>query len=225
MIEWVLQNREIVKLIYSLIIILICIVIVIKTNRLFKLSEHTGIRYFRNAFFFFGIAFFIRYWLGSGFVTDRLITNPIVTRILFGFFLIMAGFFLLYSLLWKKIEAPDTHHPSSLFNAKISIFYLMTIIIVLIDYLWTSFYLLFLSQIIIFIFAAAISFSNYISKGKNRGFLMFYFVAMALSLVAWILNGLAALTLSWHPLVLTSIYLINIIIFLIFLFGIINFTR
>ena len=58
---FIIQNKELFKIIYALVIVLICILIVIKTNKLFRLSFHTGIRYFRNTFFFYGIAFAIRY--------------------------------------------------------------------------------------------------------------------------------------------------------------------
>jgi len=222
----IIENKEIIKIFYGLIIALICLVIVIKTNKLYRLSLHQGIRYFRNAFFFYGIAFIIRYIIGAiSFYGYMPLGYDFIIKILFEYFLVMAGFFLLYSLLWKKIETTKESYVSSLFNTKIAIFYLMALVIVFLDYLWQIHYFLFFSQIILFIFASALSYANYIENGKQHKFLKFYFVAMILSLAAWVLNSLAALYLNWHQWVLISVYLMNIIIFLLFLYGVVKVTK
>ena len=103
MFNLIIENKEIIKLFYGIVIGLICLIIVLKTDRLFRISLHQGIRYFRNAFLFFGIGFIIRYLLGALFSYEFFSYSyyPIF-NILFEFFLIMAGFFLIYSLLWKK---------------------------------------------------------------------------------------------------------------------------
>lgn len=218
---WIIQNKELVKIVYALIIVLICAIITIKSNKLFKLSSYTGIRYFRNAFFFYGIAFAIRYLIKFNLMID----NYFLIKGFFEFFLIMAGFFLLYSLLWRKIESTKEDYTSSLFNMKISIFYLMTLLIITLDYLWTAYYFLFASQIILFSFVFAISLFNYMEKGKNRKFLKFYSIAMFFTLIAWILNAFAGLWLNWNQGILIVIYLLNITMFLLFLIGIIKVTR
>ena len=121
---WVTQNKETLKILFGFIITLICIFIVIRTNRLFKISKHKGIRYFRNAFFFYGIAFFIKYVVESiTFILKSSSLSLLLISSLFEFFLIMAGFFLLYSLLWKKLESRNEKYASSLLNPKISVFY------------------------------------------------------------------------------------------------------
>lgn len=224
---WFFENKELLKLAYGMIITIICLIIVLKTNRLFKLSMHKGIRYFRNAFFFYGIGFVIRYFLGAVFAYGYLpLDYAPAINIVFEFFLIMAGFFLLYSLLWKKFEPfSGADYRSSLFNSYIAIFYLITIIIVFMDYLWRINYLMFFSQIILFAFATIISFVNCKNKGKKRKFLKFYFAAMVLSLVAWTLNFLAAVYFEWNKALLANIYTINIVIFLLFLYGIVRVTK
>ena len=94
--NFIVENKEIIKLFYGLVISLICFFIVFRTNKLFQLSSHQGIRYFRNAFFFYGIAFFARYLFGAiahyGYIT----TYTFTIKIIFEFFLVMGGFFLLY---------------------------------------------------------------------------------------------------------------------------------
>lgn len=208
----ILENRELIKIFYALAIILICIFITIKTNRLFKLSLHQGIRYFRNAFFFYGIAFFIRYFLGFILVDRANIIDP-----LFEFFMIMAGFFLLYSLVWKNFEKKTTHYVTSLFHEKVLIFYLMAFILVIIDILWQNYFVLFLSQILIFSVMIVLSLRNYLnSKGR---FLKFYLLAMILTFLAWVINAIASRFLEWSPI---FVYTLNIIVFLMFLYGVLR---
>ncbi|MBT96688.1 hypothetical protein CMI49_01150 [Candidatus Pacearchaeota archaeon] len=222
MYSWIIENKELLKIFYGLIIALICFVIVLKTNKLFRLSLHKGIRYFRNAFFFYGIAFIIRYLFGAFFLD-----NPnyyFVINILFEYFLVMGGFFLLYSLLWKRFESSKTNYNSSLFNTKIFLFYFMSFIIVFLDYIWQTYYFMFSSQIIIFVLASVISYINYKKNGRQHKFLKLYFIAMILSLITWVLNFLVASFLDWNKGVLTNVYLINIVIFLLFLYGVIKVT-
>lgn len=219
--NFIIENKEFAKIIYGILIVLICAVIVLKTDKLYKLSSHKGIRYFRNAFFFFGIAFFIRYILNSEIHSYGIA----LFKEFFEFFMIMGGFFLLYSLIWKKVESPSEKYTSSLFNGYILIFYLMTLTIVIADYNFGVYYFMFLSQIIVFTIATMISFVNFYTDNGKGKFLKFYFLAMILSLTAWVLNGLVALYLEWDQIVLVSIYLIDSLIFLMFLFGVLKITK
>ena len=217
MLEWIIENKELLKFIYTFLIAGICAIIVVKTDRLFGLSSHQGIRYLRNAFLFFGVGFIVRSLLGIPSLPHDML------RVLFEFFLIMAGFFLLYSLLWKRFKTFIKF--SSLFNPWILIFYLMALIIALIDNLWSTHILMFFSQILLFSFASIISLKNYIKNGKKHKFLKFYFVAMVLSLAAWTLNALAALYFKWDQAIVLNVYVINIIIFLLFLYGVVKVTK
>jgi hypothetical protein len=217
MLEWIIENKELLKFIYTFLIAGICAIIVVKTDRLFGLSSHQGIRYLRNAFLFFGIGFITRSLLAVQSLPHGLL------NILFEFFLIMAGFFLLYSLLWKRFKTYTKL--SSLFNPWILLFYLMALIIALIDNFWSTYVLMFFSQIILFSFTSVISFNNYIKNGKKHKFLKFYFVAMILSLIAWTLNALTALYFKWDQGIVLNVYAINIIIFLLFLYGVVKVTK
>jgi len=95
--NFIAQNRELFRFLYSIIVAFICFIIVLKTDRLFRISSHQGIRYFRNAFFFYGLAFIFRYILGNPVYFNQM-------RLVFEFFMIMGGFCLFYSLLWKRFE-------------------------------------------------------------------------------------------------------------------------
>lgn len=223
--DWIIANKEIIKIGYGIIIGIICLIIVLKTHKLYHFSQHEGIRYFRNAFLFYGIAFIIRYILGG--ITILGYIDPdyfLIIRILFEFFLVMGGFFLLYSLLWRRLQTPRMNL-SSLLSLRSFIFYIMAFSIAILDYLWKVYYFLFFSQVILFAFLSIISYINYRKdKGKHM-FPKFYFIAMVFTLIAWLLNAIAPLYFNWNNLVLIEIYALNILVFLLFLYGVIIITK
>lgn len=222
----IIQNKEMLKLIYALIIVIICFLIVLKTHKLFKISLHNGIRYFRNAFFFYGLGFTIRYILWFFFDLEHSIEYDSLATLFFEFFLVMGGFFLLYSLIWKKFETYKDPEPrSSLLNPRILILYSFTIIIVILDFLWGFYHAMFFSQIIIFILASIISYSNFIEDKGEHKFPKFYFIAMLASLIAWGMNTLADLYLGWNKIVMINVYVLNMVVFLLFLYGVIKSTK
>ena len=219
--SFIIQNKEIFKLVYSLIIVAICLLIVFISNKFFRLSLHNGIRYFRNAFLFFAVGFFIRY-IVKFIIPENSFPhyNTIITS-LFEFFLITGGFFLLYSLMWGKFEVKKGSQ-SSLLNFRVVIFYTLSVIIVLLDYLWNTLYFMFILQIIIFLYASIISFTK-ISKNKQRQFPKLYFIAMLLALFAWVLNALVIL-LGLGLSSTINIYIFNLIFFFLFLYGVVKVT-
>jgi hypothetical protein len=221
----IIQNKEIFKIVYAAIVVLICALIVIKTDKLFKLSFHDGIRYLRNAFFFYGVAFVIRYFIKFLFEINYLSYYSFLVDSLFEFFLVMAGFFLLYSLLWKKFENRGPLSFSSLLNPRVLIFYTLAIVIVLLDFLWINYLFMFLTQVLIFVYVSFISYSNYRKDNYQHRFPKFYFVAMVIALFAWILNALAQIYFNWDQIIMINVYLLNALFFLLFLYGVIKVTK
>jgi hypothetical protein len=220
----ILQNKWVLELLYAFVICTICMIIVFKTDKFYRISLHQGIRYFRNAFFFYGIAFVGRYLFGL--LLDVSFGYIFLAQVFFEFFLIMAGFFLFYSLVWKKFESSKAHYLTSLLNSRIMIFELVALIFAVMDAAWQTYYLMFFSQIVIFFFASIIAFSNYVNKDRKKNkFLKFYFIAMILELGAWILNYLVAAYFNWRHLVLVDISILNAIFFLLFLCGVIKITK
>lgn len=217
--QLVIANKELLKIIYALVISLICMIIVVKTDKFYKLSFHEGLRYLRNAFFFYGLAFLARYLFGVILPT----INYTIIFPIFEYLIVLAGFFLLYSLTWKKFNPTETGH-SSLFNSHVIIFHAMSIIIAVLDTLLGTFNFMFYSQIILFFYASLIAYSNY-SKNPKRKFLKFYFVAMLLELFIWILNLLTATLFSFNRLLLLNIGIINVIFFLLILYGVAKVTK
>lgn len=104
------------EVIYSFIIILCSLMIYFGTKELYELSSYKGLKYFRNAFLFFAIAYFFRSiikFLLSFFDVKGIIdfpqrvfgimTGPIALFI-FMYFSSMAIFYLLYSASWKNFK-------------------------------------------------------------------------------------------------------------------------
>ncbi|MEK6827177.1 MAG: hypothetical protein AABX99_01700 [Nanoarchaeota archaeon] len=217
----ILQNKWVLEIFYALLISSVCLIIFAKADKFFRLSSHQGIRYFRNAFFFYGIAFLVRYLYGV--FSDFSFSYSEVFRVSFEYFLIMAGFFLLYSLVWKKFEFSEKD--SSMFNGRIMVFHAIALVVAILDNLWGTYYFMFASQIIVFMCASLIACVNSIRNGKTHKFLGSYFVAMLLGLTAWILNFLVALFFNWRHFVLLDIGIINAIFFILFLYGVIKITK
>jgi len=216
--ELILSNRELSKLVYTLLVGLFCLIIVLRTHKLFKISSHQGIRYFRNAFFFYGFGFVARYILGTA---SPYVNNPQVflsiTRVIFEYSIAMAGFFLMYSLLWKRVEGSK----SSLFNSKVSIFHALALIIAILDLIWGSYYFLFISQIAIFSLAFIMS----LIGGSKKGFLGLYIFVIALNLISWIVNLFIATIFEWNLVGIVLIYLLNGVIFFLFLWAVLDATK
>jgi len=208
----VVEHREALKIIFSLAIVLACFIIVLRTHRLFKLASHEGIRYFRNVFMFFGLAFLFRYF--SSFSAYFLIS--------YEFFLMSACFFLFYSLTWKRFRGENK--TSSLFNFRIIIFYLMALIISLLDFFWGVYHFAFIAQIIIFGFAGGIIFERSNSSEKGR-FLNLYFLVISLNLFARITNLAISLIWHWNTIGVIIIYLLDAAVFFLFLYGVIKATK
>ncbi len=100
-----------VELVFAAAVIILCMLIFFRTKELYTLTEHKGIRYFRNTFLFFALAFASRFAFhlfgisGAGF-DFRLppeLMGPLPLLVT-SYFSTIAIFYLLFSLLWKKID-------------------------------------------------------------------------------------------------------------------------
>jgi len=214
--DWIIMNKEPLKVIYGLLIVFICSIIVLKSDRLFKLSDYQGIRYFRNAFFFYGVAFTIRFILGTKILRD-MFYSEILVSILFEFFIITAGLLLFYSLIWKGVEKKKKYN--SLFNLNTGIIYIVSLFLSWGDFLLKTNLLMFFSQILLFLGMVFLSYQNYLKRRKINSFVKYHFLSFFLGLIAWILNFLVSFFLNWNKSLQILIYSLNIIFFLLFLYG------
>jgi len=223
--EWILTNKEFLKVAYALIICFICAIIVLKTDRMFKLSDYQGLRYFRNAFFFYGLAFVVRFILGgiSNISGDYIWIYYVGIKFFFEFFIVAAGFFLLYSLIWKRFEQEKSHH--SFLNIRSGILYTITLLIVLLNLSFNTSLFMYFSQIILFMVMSFISYIKYGRDGVKYRFLKYYVTIMVLGLIAWILNMALDYFLNWNKVVQIGVYILNVLFFFFFLYAITKITK
>lgn len=214
MINFILANKEFLKLFYALVVLFICSYIVLKTDRMFKLSDYQGIRYFRNSFFFYGLAFFFRFIFGAIPPLSTEFSNYI--KLIFEFFVVVAGLFLLYSLIWKRIEKEKSHH--SFINLKAIGFYVVSIGIGFSDFYFQTSIFMYISQIILFLIMSFIGYKNFI--GGKGWFLKYYFIILVLGFFVWILNALLEYYFNWNKFLYIGVYLLNFLFFLVFVYAV-----
>jgi len=85
-------TRAIIEFIYTSLIVLLCFYVDYKTKEIYELTKHKGIKYFRNAFLFFGLSYGLRFMvliLQLGLIVlDKIIPR----RYLFPIILPLAGY-------------------------------------------------------------------------------------------------------------------------------------
>jgi len=222
LLDWILANKEILKIFYGLLICFICALIVIKTDRLFKISDYQGLRYFRNSFFFYGVAFFTRFILGAIPTIKENSICFINVYFLFEFFMIVAGLFLLYSFIWKFIEKEKNHH--SFFNVVATVFYVVAFLIASLNFLLNTSIFMYLSQVILFLLMGLISYKNFKAGSDSYRFLKYYFIVIVLGLIAWILNASLEYFLEWNKIVQIGVYGLTGLFFVFFIYVITKIT-
>ncbi len=103
-----------IEIIYTIIVVFLCLLIYYKTKEIYNLTRYKGIKYFRNAFLLFGLSYAIRFLLhflmlsiiAFDFIIPRRMFGPLV-MIPTGYLSTMAIFYLAYTTIWKKIKYED----------------------------------------------------------------------------------------------------------------------
>jgi len=210
------------ELIYSFVIIICSLMVYYATKEMYELSSYKGIKYFRQAFLFFAIAYFFRYFIQFFLflfnLRDILEFSPMdigwISLFIFIYSSSMAVFYLLYSVMWKK-----WNHSKS----KIILFNLVALIFALIG---TSFREINLSLIINLILLAFVLFILLIahknSKGKQKTKSLF--IVYLLLFIFWVLNIIDILIPRFLELYRLIIYIASILLFMIILYKVLKKT-
>lgn len=103
-----------IELVYTLTVIVLCTLLYLKTREIYKLSEHKGIKFFRYAFMFFGLAYASRLFLYIVVVGNILLFEPFmrprhmeimpVSNLVMAYLSTMAILYLTYSIVWKRFN-------------------------------------------------------------------------------------------------------------------------
>lgn len=199
------------EIIYSVIVISLCLLVYYKTKEIYQLTTHRGIYYFRNAFLFFALGysfkiiasilhlyhvgriFALTFNLGKGAFFLFMIPSAYASSI--------AILFLAQSLIWKKFELRSRF-------AKCLVHLILLIIVFAIFLLGSPKYLL-LFQIVLFLFVLLLGFYLYY-KEKHISKL---YIVYVLLFVFWILNILSFIVARFFSGVILSLNLISIGVF------------
>ncbi|MFH1592515.1 MAG: hypothetical protein ABIB47_04070 [Candidatus Woesearchaeota archaeon] len=211
-----------VELIYSFVIIVCSLMVYFGTKELYGLSSHKGIKYFRQAFLFFAIAYFFRSLIKFLliFFNVRAIFDfsprafGILTLFLFMYFSSMAVFYLLYSVMWKKWDGN---------SKKVYLFHLLALVIAFGSTISMNLQLRLGLNIFLFIFVAFVVYIAYKnSREKKKGYNLY--VIYTLLFAFWILNILDILIPNFLQTFQLFIYLASSGIFLLILYKVLKKT-
>jgi hypothetical protein len=207
------------ELIYSFIIIACSLMIYYATKEMYELSSYKGIKYFRNSFLFFALAYFFRYFIRFFLV---FFTNP-GTNILSGYVYIaslfiflyssaMAVFYLLYSVMWKR-----WNHSKQ----KIWLFNTLAVLIASIGTIFNGMNVSLILNLIFLLFGLLILLIAYKdSKKRQKGKSLF--VIYLLLFVFLILNVIDIMLPKFLQLYQLIIYLISTLLFMTILYKVLR---
>ncbi|MDD5253628.1 MAG: hypothetical protein PHG05_00810 [Candidatus Nanoarchaeia archaeon] len=210
------------EIIYSFILIVSSLMIYAKTKEIYNLTADKGIKYFRQAFLFFAIAFFSRMiilFLFNLFGISRVFDfSPravgLISSIFFVYISTIAIFYLLYSLTWKKWD-PD--------SKLVWLIYLVTLIITFIVISTRNGFILLIFQLGLSLIALGISYLRYLKSKKNKH-LRNNLIIYALLFIFWTVNTIQLFIPAFLGMFKILIYLISIATFLSIFYAVIKRT-
>lgn len=177
------------EILYSFVIIVCSLMIYFGTKEIYELSSHKGVKYFRDAFLFFAFAYFFRSFIkliifyfnvpGIFLISPRIL-NPLfgqVTIFLFMYFSSMAIFYLLYSVMHKKLGKEFI----------IYLFHFLSILVAFLSILSRNqIFYLYLNIFLFLFILSSVYISYHHSSKKTRGLNLY--AIYVLLLFFWILN-------------------------------------
>ncbi|MFH1399870.1 MAG: hypothetical protein ABIG95_07240 [Candidatus Woesearchaeota archaeon] len=197
--------------VYSAVVIALCVFIYLRTKELYDLTRHEGIRYFRNTFLYFAVAYFFRFLffplqivnLRYHLIYPRML--HFLTLLLTTYFSIVAIFSLSLSILWKLNKSK---HSELLIHGA-------AIILGVLVYMTGSAMILIAAQIAVFGFVIGFSL-NKLKESKSRLLSSLHLIYLLL-FVFWILNLFGLALPGFHVFNRVIIYLISVGIFIVVL--------
>jgi hypothetical protein len=213
------------EVIYSFIIIVSSLMIYYGTKELYELSSHKGIKFFRQAFLFFALAYFFRSFIklillyfnvqGIFSIPPRLL-NPFVsqiTLIFFMYFSAMAIFYLLYSVMYKKWN----------YENRIYLFHIVAVILAVFSVVSRNPFSYLGLNLLLLVFVLVVVYVSYkTSKKKIKGHNLY--AIYVLLLFFWILNIIDILIPTFFQNFQLIIYLASSGIFLFMLYKVLKKT-
>jgi len=192
--------------------------IYLKTAKIYRATKYAGIGYFCNAFLFYALGFLAIYsqeWYTL--LTD----SPIAVYITIPmeYFLMMGGFYLVYSLLWKNFE--DIKEKIHL--DRMVMMHIVAVIVALLDFFWTQEYLMFSVEIIVGLYAVFTIYNNYSRDMKNK-YQQFYLISMVCNVIAWAMYFMTMITRNAYPMMMAYTYVVVFLTFMLLLYTVLRVT-
>jgi hypothetical protein len=166
------------ELVYTIVVMFLCAAIYYKTRDIYEISRHEGIKHFRNAFLFFGLAYLTRFLLHFLMITRLAMEIDFGHRLVHFSFLALTGYFssmaifqIIYCTVWKRISA----------NSFIFIANTIAILFSVISIITRSPQILTALQTLLLILGAILIYVGRKGPAHSRGLYM-------LTMVLWLLN-------------------------------------
>jgi hypothetical protein len=226
--EFFLPSEMGAELIYSFIIVVCSLMVYYATKEMYELTSYKGIKYFRQAFLFFAIAYFLRYSIKFFliFFSLREVMEfspqhmggipPFIfgwlSLFVFLYFSSMALFYLLYSIMWKKWSRS---------KSRIYLFNIASLIIALIGTSFGGREVYLTLNVILLLFASFVLFVAY-KDSKKKQKEKNLFIIYLLLFVFWILNVVDTLIPKFLQFYQLLIYLASILLFMIILYKVLK---
>ncbi|MFH1127717.1 MAG: hypothetical protein ABIG84_06825 [archaeon] len=110
-----------IELTYTLIVVVLCFLVYYRTREIYDLTGYKGIKYFRYAFLFFGLAYasrlFLYVFLISNIALDLIVpmrTLLPVSSMVVAYLSTMALLYMAYTTIWKRLNFEHFLHLSSI---------------------------------------------------------------------------------------------------------------
>jgi hypothetical protein len=218
LIQQVAQASLSTEFLYSFIIIAVSLIIYFGTKELYNLTSHKGIKYFRLAFLFFGVAFFFRSFIRfivTIFEIPELLNSNLswlgsLSLFLFMYASSMAIFYLLYSVMWKKWNGD-----------KILLFHGLALIIAGITLAVRDLRIVIVMHLILFVFILIVTLISYEESKKARKGQHLHGIYLLL-FSFWILNIMDLVVINPFGSFKLLIYIASISLFLTILYKVIK---
>lgn len=208
------------EIIYSFVIIVCSLMIYFGTREIYNLSSYKGIKYFRQAFLLFAIAYFSRFIIEFVIMSFNLNGILEIYPFILGYFALfvfmylssISIFYLIYSVSWKKWKSKSkmifVFHSIAIIIALASIFFRNQIFYIGLD-------IMLLISAIIMVSIASYSQRN---KTKKNGLLMTYLLLF----IFFMLNVFNILVPIFFESLKLVIYLMSLGIFLVILYKVLK---
>jgi hypothetical protein len=165
---------------FALVALVFCLLTYFRTREAYSLTKHNGIKYFRDAFLFFGFAYLLRFLFSAVFLSRVILEFDPQRNILIPFSIILLGYFstmsilyMIFSTVWKSIKS----------NTTIRLAHVLAILVSILGFITGSPIVLLIINMVLIIIAIVLIFSKKDHKNRMNTRILYMLV-----LLVWVIN-------------------------------------